>query len=390
MLTRHLYRYDEVKASLLYCILVQRYEEAFFWSLELFDSLGGGDVFTILVKTWMTCIGWRGFGFLKHFQGEEFDEDVLYKVMYTLMSYKERDASVYGLILRGAQVKSQVDTVVPMSIPEWLDKLPIEFQYVWRAIKQKKVLLAWTMLKSFWSKEDSWNFLDNTAEPYQKETLKFFKTSPLLEDMEWERRALILLCLCSDKKAFQDIVLKDIPEQYMVKKEEWSLLEGRRARRVHKIPTEAILWGTRRSLEPNTQTNMNDLLNILPSLQGSPYWEEVASSMGSWKHIRKVDEMKEAFYDMYFVDDIPDEWSVKDREKSHGYGLLINGNKTIQQMKGWRSLLGRLPSLGLVSFTHDAIQKYNWEYTSFEEAYSHVPEIQWNFEIKKKKIVVKK
>ncbi len=112
--------------------------------------------------------------------------------------------------------------------------------------------------------------------------------------------------------------------------------------------------------------------------------------MGSWKHIRKADEIREAFYDMYFPDDIPDEWSAKDREKSHGYGLLIGPNKANQQFKGWRSLLYRLPSLGLVSFTEDALKKYNWEWTSFEEAYTKPFEIVWMYEMRKKRIVVKK
>lgn len=386
MLTRHLYRYDEVKASLLYSIIVKRHEEAFFWCMELFDSFGGSDILEVFVKAWILCIGWTGFGFLKHFQGEEFDEDTLYKVLATLLQYKEKDATVYGLLFKGALVKHQIDTVVPISIPEWLCKFSDHEQYIWRAIKEKKVLLAWTMLQKSWS----WDLLEETAEPYQKLTFQTIRESEIFSQFEWERKVLALLCICSDKKQFQTVELKEIPTALLQKKEEWAALEGRRKRRIFRIPTEAILWGTRRSLEPNTQTNEGELLTILPTLAGSPYWEEVATSMGSWKHIRKVDELKEAFYDMYFPDDIPDEWSKKDREISHGYGLLINGKKAIQQYKGWRSLLSRMPTLGLVSNTLDALQNYNWEWQTFEEAYKDIPEIEWRYIVKKKKIVIKK
>jgi hypothetical protein len=386
MLTKHLYRYDEVKASLLYCIIAQRQEEAFFWGLELFDSLGGEDVFATLVKSWIFSIGWKGFGFLKYFQADEFDEDLLYKLLTTLIQYKERDGSVYGLLLKGATVKSQIDTVVPISTPQWLETVSEHHQYTWKAIKEKKILLAWSLLWKEWS----WDFLEQTAEQYQKETLQIIKNAPFLNGLEWERKVLALLCVCSEKKQFQPIELKDIPESIEKKQKEWGELEARRKRRIYKIPTDAILWGTRRSLEVNTQSNEYELLTILPTLQGSPYWEEVASSMGSWKHIRKVDDMKEAFYDMYFPDDIPDEWSKKDREQSHGYGLLINGNKTMQQFKGWRSLIGKLPTLGLMSLTNEVLSKYNWEWQSFDEAYKAVPEIQWNYLCKKKKIIVKK
>jgi hypothetical protein len=386
MLTRHLYRYDEVKASLLYCIITKRHEEAFFWCMELLDSFGGSDVLEVLVKAWILCIGWTGFGFLRHFQEEEFDEDALYNLLTTLIQYKERDATVYGLLFKGALVKSQIDTVVPIPEVEWLSEFSEHEQYIWRAIKEKKVLLAWSMLHRRWS----WELLEKTAEPYQKEIFQTIKGSELFSEYEWERKVLILLCLCSDKKAFQKIDLKEIPKPILQKKEEWAVLEGKRKRRIFKIPTEAILWGTRRSLEPNTQTNEGELLTILPTLANSPYWEEVAKSMGSWKHIRKVDEMKEAFYDMYFPDDIPDEWSRKDREYSHGYGMLINGNKTIQQFKGWRSLLSRMPTLGLQSTTSDALKNYNWEWQTFEEAYNNRPEIEWKYIVKKKKIVIKK
>ena len=394
MLSRHLYRYDEVKASLLYCILVKRYEEGLFWCMELFDSLGGGDSVNIFWKAWLTGIGCSGFGFLSLFQElssqETIEEDQLYRLLITLMYFSSRDSSVYGLLLKGAMVTTQVDSVVPMTLPGWCENLSPHHQCTFRAIKQKKYLLAWTLLRSLWSTENIWEFLEQTAEPYQQATLDILKTSSFFDEYKWEQRALVLLCLCSEKKAFQKIEMCEVPPSLVIKKEEWTALEGKRARRVHKIPTEAILWGTRRSLEPNTQTNMGELLRIEPSLKDSPYWEEVATSMGSWKHIRKADEIREAFYEMYFPDDIPDEWSVKDREKSHGYGMLIGTNKANQQFKGWRSLIGRMPSLGLLSFTDDALKKYNWEWTSFEEAYAKPLEIEWMYEPRKKKIVVKK
>ena len=394
MLTRHLYRIDEVKSSLLYDIVVQRNEEAFFWCLELFDTFCSEDILPLFLKAWMIGIGWKGFGFLSHFQDiserEEVDQDIFYQLLQTLLTYKERDASVYGLVLKGAQVKSQVDNVVPLELPTWIKEFSAHHQCLYRAIKQKKILLAWTLLRPLWCTEEILEYLERIAEPYQVKTFGILKTLSFFQKHTWEQRALFLLCLCSEKKAFQEIPLKEIPPSVSQKIEDWSTLEGKRSRRIFKIPVEAISWGTQRSFQPNTQTNMGDLLTILPSLQDSPYWEEVASTMGSWKHIRKVDELKEAFYDMYFPDDIPDEWSSKDREKSHGYGLLINGNKSIQQLKGCRNLIGRFPSLGLVSFTNDALSKYNWEWTSFEEAYSQPFEIVWNYEAKKKKIVIKK
>ena len=41
--------------------------------------------------------------------------------------------------------------------------------------------------------------------------------------------------------------------------------------------------------------------------------------------MRSDPDVRMAFYDEYFPDDIPDEWSVGDRELSHGRGALQPG-----------------------------------------------------------------
>jgi hypothetical protein len=53
--------------------------------------------------------------------------------------------------------------------------------------------------------------------------------------------------------------------------------------------------------------------------------------MGGWKRIRRNDDIREAFYDLYFPDDIPDEWSAADQEKSHGYGLFVSTSTELNQ-----------------------------------------------------------
>ena len=395
MLTRHLYRYDEVKQNLIYCIHVQRIEEAIFWTMELIDSFCAEDIVSLCFQAWILGIGWKGFGFLSLFesilQNEEVEEATLYELVNTLLHEKERDASVYGLLMNGVLISSQVDRIVPMVLDDKFRNLSSEKQFLISTIKQKKILLAWTFLRNHWS-EDTLILLDTLCNDYQKEAYTFLRSCPLFgEKFLWEQRALLVLCLCAEKNSFKEKTLKPLSSSIIQLKEEWGELEGRRKRRVHKILTEAILWGTARSLEPNTQTNIGELMDPRRSLKGCPYWEEVATSMGSWAHIRKVDELKEAFYDMYFPDDIPDEWSSKDREKSHGYGLLIGTNIANQQYKGWKSFLYKLPSLGLVSLTQECLQKYNWQYMSFAEAYEKTPSIEnWTYEPIKKKIVVKK
>ena len=61
------------------------------------------------------------------------------------------------------------------------------------------------------------------------------------------------------------------------------------------------------------------------ALWGSEFWDEVVAERGGWQAVRSDDAVREWFYDTYFPDDIPDEWSRIDQAKSHGGGVLQRG-----------------------------------------------------------------
>ena len=65
-----------------------------------------------------------------------------------------------------------------------------------------------------------------------------------------------------------------------------------------------------------TETTDTDLTHHLEeNLHGSRFWDEYISSLHG------TDIQREEFYDTFFPNDIPDEWSKADREKSHGLGV---------------------------------------------------------------------
>jgi hypothetical protein len=71
-------------------------------------------------------------------------------------------------------------------------------------------------------------------------------------------------------------------------------------------------------------TNIRELNDIEPSLIGCPFWEEAIAEYGTIeKRIQwNSDDDLEEFYDRYFPDDIPDEWTKAEKAVSHGDGLL--------------------------------------------------------------------
>jgi hypothetical protein len=56
------------------------------------------------------------------------------------------------------------------------------------------------------------------------------------------------------------------------------------------------------------------------------------------------DDKMEEFYDQYFPDDIPDEWSKEDKLKSHGDGVLGPSDKP-NIKKYSRNFMSKMPRL---------------------------------------------
>lgn len=341
-LTRHFYREDEVKASFFNCLIHRRVEEAIFWATELFDSFLGEEILPIFKRAWLLSVGpqYRK-GFIE-VAGLEEEADV-YQTLQNFMTLP-KDASVFTLLVRGASCESQPDRLCrkPCIARTDLDEVD---RCVWRAISQKKALLAFCLLRT------RWNWALFGEDPYL--------TALRVEDT-WEARAAAIVYACSSK------IEKSINKKVVYCRDEWAALEGRRARRKFAVRSVAILWGTARS----TGSSETELLDIEPALKGSAYWEEVAKDMGGWDKIKKNTAVREAFYELYFPDDIPDEWSLGEREKSHGAAIAA------QQEKFWTSLFWNTSSFGLVTFTQEAIRKCKWNFANFEEAYSS-GQAQW-------------
>ena len=106
---------------------------------------------------------------------------------------------------------------------------------------------------------------------------------------------------------------------------------GRKGRTFHISPIALQIWQI--STPPIT-----DLMGcpILIGDQTVPYWKTIQEQFGftvkKKELIFKDDTSLEIFYSTYFPDDIPDEWSNEERQKSHG--IEIPESKEISNI--WR------------------------------------------------------
>jgi hypothetical protein len=76
---------------------------------------------------------------------------------------------------------------------------------------------------------------------------------------------------------------------------------------------------------------MGDLWNVFEGMEGSPYWEEVKGGL----------EVKGGGWDAHFPNDLPDEWSASEKEKSHGAGVLRDGEQVTLWGYTRRYMMGR-------------------------------------------------
>ena len=355
-----------MKACCYYALLKRNYREGLFWSMELCDTLMSAELLEIMLRAWFYGGGSYQLlvDLLTLMKRDEIGVEDILPFVGGLCS-GEKDASVFYLLAKGAaDWEKQPDTFAFRVVGQSAEV---------SAIKQRKVLFAWTLLRCAWS----WPLLLGLCPPNAKHVVELLQEQT---SFVWESRAaaLLLVCGCGHMRAPR----YSLDENLMAG---WSELEGRRARREFKVRPEACLAATERGKMARTTTNIEEIREPLTALHGSPYWDTIAAEFGGWKPIYKNDTSKEAFYDLYFPDDIPDEWSTADQEKSHGRGYA--GDEDMKRLL--MNLYGTSPSLGLVSWTHDAIRK-GLDITLYETRQEAWCTIQkgWNLTPRTKKILL--
>ena len=107
----------------------------------------------------------------------------------------------------------------------------------------------------------------------------------------------------------------------------WDHITGRRTGRVLAIPLNALHTGTTRGGLSAAYTNIDDCRNPITLLPNAcRFWRHAVTLSGMIINPDREDasfpsyEAMEIFYSTYFPDDIPDEWSIADQNKSHGLG----------------------------------------------------------------------
>lgn len=309
-LTCHLYRVEEVIASLRWSLICHTYTEAIYWALELFDSEYITEAFDCLTKTYMLYIGLKTHPILYERlltmkAAKELDRDEFILLVYNLARIKRRDATPIHLILTGL-----VEVAWKPFVHKTYETLEDGIQ---DCLTRGKIKEAWLLSQQRPLNESiedhAVTISQHSKVPYEPETHVY---DTLLKELT--------------------LILTD-----------WDSEQSMRKRRVYRPKPEAIVWMCERTYM-NTEADIMSALE--QSLFDSPYWKSILEQYGSVEGTEmqwSTERLKEQFYETYFTDDIPDEWSAADREKSHGRALHFS--EPIAKIKYYNNILLKTTSL---------------------------------------------
>jgi len=321
-LTKHLYRIDEVLSSLRWSIITHNITDTAFWTIELFQSGLVQECTELLETIWVYHIGLSSWFALKLvlfiYENGEIPMDDLLSITCAFARSRHTDSTVFHLLLRGATTNWKP------SFPHSAEYQTIE-EAVTDCLRRGKLQEAWLLGRSM-EQDQHWLLLEKIAtELGRAEELTTLKE---LREVRYESlaAAYVLVALTPEKwlksqEPFENVIPPEV-KQAMA---QWLSEKSLRKRRPIKPKPEALIYLTARSEQTPYISSEPDIQDgLLVNLQKSEYWAPILEhymtgfSQGSrWKSSRH----KELFYDTFFPDDIPDEWSVKSREMSHGRGL---------------------------------------------------------------------
>ena len=318
-LTRNLYRLEEVKASLIFCLVNGKTKSALFWCEEILASECGWILGEVLLKSWIWYACPYDIALIYDIRNTDYDCDV--------------DDAIILIIMRLMAAIQKGERNVIRSLTLGLRTHPTggytkKFKDPTDPTEQKKTeihhILSDAGCRGLGDR--MWYYLSRNLDfapnlgllvrGSKKEKKIIGNAIQTLIDLSvndgYKFPALAACCLViscrSDKRK---IICKksdfDSVPNHRLSIASWLAKQGKRSGRIFDIEPVGIL-GLRK------QSSMQEIWDIYPALkEGTPFWKRITEA-----YDLADDSSRESFYDTWFPNDIPDEWSLDDQKKSHG------------------------------------------------------------------------
>ena len=342
-LSRHLFRLDEVAASLRYALIERRIEEGMYWTEELIDSEECELLLKILVDVWIFSIG--PFGRLSLLPmianaastiNKTSSSDSLRLLSFSILRSPKSaaDGSIVAIAvlamedLRTPSLETQMKNMNLHNTSSEPDTA------LANAIQQHDLhTAALYILKGATVKG---LILERRTYTAAVRRLLASAASPIWHIL-WSIVDAAILTMTIKEFAAATVSAEpaELSASMQEKLAEWQATVGRRRRRCFKVQTIAIKWLTVRGRMTYKESTEGDLQrnDVWKLLEGCSYWNRKAAEFGLRNGIcaaatamdEETQDALEGFINFAFPDDIPDEWSAADRRLSHGDGFVVPG-----------------------------------------------------------------
>ena len=318
MLTRHFYRAEDACAALQYAIHSRKPYEAVYWAKELSEYKD------LLQKTlfmsWFYSIGLDDISMIQTIKNPTLES------VFQMGSSESRNSTLFYMFLNGALNKeySTKKSLVKLSSSLIQSNKDID---VWiRNTLFNRYLESWQSSLKVW---DNDSFIPII---HQFILTKFDNPTSILETFEtiYEfesvdivyRRCAIIGILCMNDSQINSSSYKPVPSDLSLYLEYWNSVYGRRSGRVYSLPNECFYGKTKRGTMKKDETNIQELYDPISLIQNQTIYKKILDVFETFKAFQDDSAQYEAFFNYYFSDDIPDEWSLEDKQRSHGNGVL--------------------------------------------------------------------
>lgn len=330
-LTKRFYVLDEVQAALLYTSSRGHIKESGFWCRELIESGYIGEAISILFESWLWHRGpfhlsWFIEAFTRLSSTEVSADDILCMV-YQLSSFPIKDHSLWTMYAWSiVDPDSLFDRITSQSPSSFPSEDPTEIFFIC-AVFQHKAQSAWRISLTIdparlWTLIE-WYVTNLVPLPFKNLYEQLFCIIKQYDQLlgysspEYDRAimGLVLLSICltvsQQETSFKTTTsTPSIPSLSLTNHREYS------------IPHYGLYGITQRGCLSQKMTTFDHLYDVESAIQDCPYWEEAKEPYQDSKEKWLSHDTRESFYNRYFPNDIPDEWALKEKEKSHGHGIL--------------------------------------------------------------------
>lgn len=318
MLTRHFYKVEDASAALQYAIHKKKPYEAVYWAKELTEYK---EVLqNTLFMSWFYYIGLDDIKSIKYIKNPS------YEFIFQMASFESRNSTLFYMFLNGALNKEYKTKKSLIKLSKSLIQENITIDAWIRNTLFNKYLESWQISLKIWDddsfipvvqqfileKFDNPTFVQEIIESiYELETVNILF-----------RRCAIIGILCMNEIDTKCCIDKPIECDLNLYLEYWNSVYGRRKGRIYPLPNECFYGKTKRGTMKKDETNIQELYNPISLIRNQTIYKHILNVFQTYEAFKNDDTQYEAFFNYYFSDDIPDEWSLEDQIKSHGNGIL--------------------------------------------------------------------